>query len=44
MGEENIDDPQIVCLNNTPLILEAENPDAIYDYQWTNEAGESYRK
>ena len=40
MGEENIDDPQIVCLNNTPLILEAENPDAIYDYQWTNEAGE----
>ena len=40
IGEENIDDPQIVCLNNTPLILEAENPDAIYDYQWTNEAGE----
>jgi len=40
IGEENIDDPQIVCLNNTPLILEAESPDAIYDYQWTNEAGE----
>jgi len=40
MGEENIDDPRIVCLNNTPLILEAENPDAIYDYQWTNEADE----
>ena len=39
MGEENIDDPQIVCLNDTPLVLEAENPGAIYAYQWTNEAG-----
>ena len=40
IGEENIDDPRIVCLNNTPLILEAENPGAIYDYQWTNEVGD----
>ena len=39
MGEENIDAPQIVCLNDTPLTLEAENPAATYDYIWTNEAG-----
>ncbi len=39
MGEENIDDPRIVCLNDTPLVLEAENPGAIYTYQWTNEVG-----
>ena len=41
MGEENIDDPQIVCLNDTPLVLEAENPGAIYTYQWTNEVGDN---
>ena len=40
MGEENIEDPQIVCLNNTPLTLEAENPLATYTYQWTNEVGD----
>jgi gliding motility-associated-like protein len=39
MGGENIDAPQIVCLNDTPLTLEAENPAATYDYIWTNEAG-----
>ena len=39
MGEEDIDTPQIVCLNDTPLTLEAENPAATYDYTWTNEAG-----
>jgi gliding motility-associated-like protein len=39
MGEENIDDPRIVCLNDTPLVLEAENPGAIYAYQWTNKSG-----
>ena len=39
MGEENIDGPQIVCLNDTPLVLEAENPGAIYAYQWTNKSG-----
>ncbi|MDG2297750.1 MAG: T9SS type B sorting domain-containing protein, partial [Gammaproteobacteria bacterium] len=39
MGEEYIDAPQIVCLNDTPLTLEAENPAATYDYIWTNEAG-----
>lgn len=37
-GEENIDDPQILCLNNSPLTLFTENPDAIYNYQWTDEA------
>ena len=40
MGEENMEDPQIVCLNNTPLTLEAENPLATYTYQWTNEVGD----
>ena len=40
MGEENIEDPLIVCLNNTPLTLEAENPLAKYAYQWTNEVGD----
>ncbi|MCI2227885.1 T9SS type B sorting domain-containing protein [Polaribacter sp. MSW13] len=39
MGEEGIDDPQIICLNNLPLTLEAENPGAIYDYQWTDDTG-----
>ena len=39
MGEENIDAPQIVCLNDTPLTIEAENPGATYDYVWTNEVG-----
>ena len=39
MGEENVDDPQILCLNDTPLTLEAENAGAIYDYEWTDEAG-----
>ena len=39
MGEEDIDAPQIVCLNDTPLTLEAENPTATYDYTWTDEAG-----
>jgi gliding motility-associated-like protein len=39
MGEEDIDTPQIVCLNNTPLTLEAENPAATYYYIWTDEAG-----
>ncbi len=31
--------PQIVCLNNPPLTLEVENPNAVYSYQWTNENG-----
>jgi gliding motility-associated-like protein len=42
MGEENIDPPLIVCINNTPntsRTLEAENPDKIYDYSWTDEVG-----
>ncbi|MDB4098700.1 T9SS type B sorting domain-containing protein, partial [Polaribacter sp.] len=39
-GEENIEDPLIVCLNDTPLTLEAENPVATYAYQWTNQAGD----
>ncbi|ARV14467.1 T9SS type B sorting domain-containing protein [Polaribacter sp. SA4-12] len=39
MGEEDIDTPQIVCLNDTPLTLEAENPAATYDYTWTDQAG-----
>jgi hypothetical protein len=38
MGEENIEDPLIVCLNDTPLVLEVENPLATYTYQWTNQA------
>ncbi|MFQ3180666.1 MAG: gliding motility-associated-like protein, partial [Polaribacter sp.] len=38
-GEENIEDPRIVCLNDIPLTLEAENPLATYTYQWTNGAG-----
>ena len=40
IGEENMEDPQIVCLNNTHLTLEAENPLATYTYQWTNEVGD----
>ena len=40
MGEENIEDPLIVCLNDTPLVLEAEDPLATYTYQWTNQAGD----
>ena len=39
MGEENIDDPQIICLNDLPLTIEAENPRATYTYEWTDEAG-----
>ena len=39
MGEENIDDPQIVCLNDTPLTLEAENSAATYNYVWTDQTG-----
>ena len=39
IGEENIDDPQIVCLNDTPLTLEAENAAANYNYKWTDETG-----
>ncbi len=39
MGEENVDDPQIVCLNNTPLTIEAENPAATYKYEWKDENG-----
>ena len=39
MGEENIDDPRILCLNNTPLTLEVENFAADYNYVWTNESG-----
>ncbi|WP_198342491.1 T9SS type B sorting domain-containing protein [Polaribacter sp. SA4-12] len=39
MGEEDIDTPQIVCLNDTPLTLEAENPAATYNYTWTDEIG-----
>ncbi len=26
--------PQIVCLNDTPLLISAENPQGLYDYQW----------
>ena len=40
MGEENIKDPLIVCKNDTPLILKAEDPLATYVYQWTNQAGD----
>ena len=39
MGEENINDPQVLCLNDTPLVLRAENPNADYNYIWTNETG-----
>ena len=39
MGEQDIDDPQIICLNDLPFTLEAENPGATYDYQWTDETG-----
>ena len=39
MGEENIDEPQTVCLNDTPLTLQAENAAADYNYIWTNESG-----
>ena len=40
MGEENIEDPLIICLNNASLVLEAENPLATYAYQWKNLAGD----
>ena len=39
MGEENIDEPLILCLNDIPLVIEAENPGAIYAYQWINQEG-----
>jgi gliding motility-associated-like protein len=39
MGEENIDDPLIICLNDLPFTLQAENPGASYNYQWTDETG-----
>ena len=39
MGEQDIDDPQIICLNDVPFTLEAENPGATYNYQWTDETG-----
>jgi gliding motility-associated-like protein len=39
LGEENIDDPQILCLNDLPFTIEAENPGATYSYQWTDETG-----
>ena len=39
MGEEGIDTPQIICLNNLPLTLEAENPAANYNYEWKDDNG-----
>jgi len=39
LGEEDIDDPQILCLNDLPFTIEAENPGATYSYQWTDETG-----
>jgi len=32
--------PQIVCLSGPPLTLFIENPDAVYDYVWTDPNGE----
>ena len=39
MGEENVDVPQIICLNDLPLTLEAENPVANYNYEWKDQNG-----
>ncbi|WP_298763663.1 T9SS type B sorting domain-containing protein [uncultured Polaribacter sp.] len=35
----SVTSPQIVCLNNTPLTISAENPGEIYTYEWTDMAG-----
>ncbi|WP_298764658.1 T9SS type B sorting domain-containing protein [uncultured Polaribacter sp.] len=35
----NVTSPQIVCLNNTPLPISAENPSEIYTYEWKDMAG-----
>ncbi|MDY0779916.1 T9SS type B sorting domain-containing protein [Tenacibaculum sp. IB213877] len=29
--------PQIVCLNNPPVVLQVENPNGTYDYIWTKD-------
>ena len=31
--------PQIVCLNGPPLTISVENPASVYDYVWTDPAG-----
>ncbi|WP_299013730.1 T9SS type B sorting domain-containing protein [uncultured Polaribacter sp.] len=32
--------PQIICLNDTPLTISAENPAEIYNYEWRNANGD----
>ncbi|WP_296635525.1 T9SS type B sorting domain-containing protein [Polaribacter sp.] len=39
LGEKDLDDPQIICLNDTPLKLRAENFAAKYNYKWKDETG-----
>ncbi len=34
LPEFDITSPQIVCLNNPPITIEAENPDDTYNYEW----------
>ncbi len=32
--------PQILCLNDLPLTVSAENPNDVYDYEWRNSNGD----
>lgn len=34
-----VSSPQILCLNDLPLNIAAENPMDVYTYEWTNESG-----
>lgn len=41
LPEFDVTTPQIVCLNLVPLTIGIENPDAVYDYTWTDPNGNS---
>ena len=36
----NVTTPQILCLNDLPLNVSAENPNDVYTYEWKNENGD----
>lgn len=39
LPEFDVDPEAIVCLNLPPITLETYNPNGVYTYEWTNEAG-----
>jgi len=40
LPEFTVTTPQIICLNNLPLTISAENPRGVYTYVWTNPNGD----